>query len=99
MQYIKFTYIDADTGVSVAQQTANRLVMPRVSGLEFKWAALSEYPTPVPTFYGVCPDGSDTDKSGVIDILTEAEYTAAYTAEIAMQKELQIGEFSLQQEE
>ena len=67
MQYIKFTYVDAVTGISIASEpAANGPVFPPVAGLEFAWARESHYPTDVPEFFGTCPDDSDTQVDGVL---------------------------------
>ena len=61
MQYLKFTYVDAVTGISIASEpAANGPVFPNVVGLEFSWARESRYPTDVPEFFGTCPDDADT---------------------------------------
>ena len=61
MKYIKFTYVDAVTGISIASEpAANGPVFPNVVGLEFAWARESAYPTDVPEFFGTCPDDADT---------------------------------------
>ena len=67
MQYLKFTYVDAVTGISIASEpAANGPVFPPVAGLEFAWARESQYPTDVPEFFGTCPDDSDTQVDGVL---------------------------------
>ena len=53
MKHLKFTYVDAITGVSVAAEPAlNGTKFPAVPGLAFVWARESAYPTPVPEFFG-----------------------------------------------
>ena len=75
MQYIKFTYVDAATGISVAKQpAANGPVFPPVAGLEFSWARESRYPTDVPEFFGTCPDGANTQVEGVLGMLLQADW-------------------------
>lgn len=51
MKHIKFTYVDAITGISVAKQPAANGPVPPVAGLEFAWARRA-YPTDVPEFFG-----------------------------------------------
>ena len=75
MQYIKFTYVDAQTGISVAKQpAANGPVFPPVTGLEYAWARESRYPTDVPEFFGTCPDDADTQIDGVLGVYVQADW-------------------------
>lgn len=75
MEYLKFTYVDAVTGVSIAAEPAlNGTQFPAVPGLVFVWARESAYPTDVPHFFGTCPDGSDTQANGVLGVFTEADW-------------------------
>ena len=75
MQYIKFTYVDAVTGISAAKQPAtNGPVFPTVVGLEFAWARESRYPTDVPEFFGTCPDDADTEIDGVLGVYSQADW-------------------------
>ena len=75
MQYIKFTYVDAITGISIASEPAqNGPVFPPVAGLEFAWARESRYPTDVPEFFGTCPDESDTKIDGVLGVYVQQDW-------------------------
>ena len=75
MQYIKFTYVDAVTSISIASEpAANGPVFPPVSGLEFAWARESRYPTDVPEFFGACPDDADTQVDGVLGVYVQADW-------------------------
>ena len=75
MQYIKFTYVDAVTGISIAKQPAtNGPVFPAVTGLEYAWARESRYPTDVPEFFGTCPDDADTKVDGVLGVYLQADW-------------------------
>ena len=75
MQYLKFTYVDAATGISVAKQpAANGPVFPPVAGLEFAWARTSRYPTDVPEFFGTCPDDAATQVDGVLGVYSQADW-------------------------
>ena len=75
MQYIKFTYVDAVTGISVASHpAANGPVFPPVKGLEFVWARTSRYPTDVPEFFGTCPDDAATQVDGVLGVYSQADW-------------------------
>jgi len=75
MKYIKFTYVDAVTGISVATEPAlNGLKFPPIVGLEFAWARESRYPTPVPQFFGTCPDDSPTQVDGVLGVFLQSDW-------------------------
>jgi hypothetical protein len=75
MKYLKFTYVDLVTGISVAKTPAmNGTKFPAVVGLEYVWAQESQYPTAMPSFFGVCPDDSATQVDGVLGVLVEADY-------------------------
>ena len=75
MQYIKFTYVDAVTGISIASEPAqNGPVFPPVAGLEFSWARESRYPTNVPEFFGTCPDASNVQVDGVLGVYLQADW-------------------------
>ena len=75
MQYIKFTYVDAVTGISIASEpAANGPVFPPVAGLEFVWARESHYPTDVPEFFGTCPEDADTQIDGVLGVYLQVDW-------------------------
>ena len=75
MQYLKFTYVDAVTGISIASEPAtNGPVFPPVAGLEFVWARESHYPTNVPEFFGTCPDDSNVQVDGVLGVYLQADW-------------------------
>lgn len=75
MKYLKFTHVDALTGVSVAAEPSlNGAVFPAVEGLSFVWARESAYPTAVPDLFGTCPDASSTQVDGVLGIFCEADW-------------------------
>lgn len=89
MRYLKFTYVDAVTGVSVADSPAkNGPAMPSVDGLQFVWARESQYPTLTPELFGTCPDTSDTTKPGVMAMMDEAEWLSARQRENADRRTL-----------
>lgn len=90
MKYLKYTHVDAVTGISVTEApAANGPAEPFVEGLEFGFALESEYPTNTPTFYGTAPDDSELDVSGVISVVTQVEFGAAQAAEMATRAEQQ----------
>ncbi len=75
MKHIKFTYVDAVTGISVTKQPAtNGPVFPAVAGLEYAWARESRYPTDVPEFFGTCSDDADTQVDGVLGVYLQADW-------------------------
>lgn len=83
MQYIKFTYVDAVTGISIASEpAANGPVFPPVAGLEFAWARESRYPTDVPEFFGTCPDDSNVQIDGVLGVYVQADWETLWADEM-----------------
>ena len=85
MQHLKFTYVDAVTGISVASDPAqNGPVFPPVKGLEFVWARESRYPTDVPEFFGTCPDDADTNIDGVLGVYLQADWETMRDDEMRM---------------
>ena len=84
MKYLKFTYVDAVTGISIASEPAqNGPVFPPVAGLEFAWARESRYPTDVPEFFGTCPDESDTKIDGVLGVYVQQDWETMRADEMA----------------
>jgi hypothetical protein len=64
--------------------------MPAVKGWTHIWHDSSTWPVEVasdgtylraPKYYGTCDDDADTTIAGVLQVLTEAEYNTAKTAE------------------
>lgn len=83
MQYVKYTYVDVVTGVSVAKAPAvNGPVAPAVDGLQFVRARESLYPTNVPQFYGTCDDEADTTVEGVISVMSPEAWTSEVLQEL-----------------
>ena len=83
MKYIKFTYVDAVTGISIASEpAANGPIFPPVAGLEFAWARESRYPTDVPEFFGTCPNDADTQVDGVLGVHLQADWETMREDEI-----------------
>jgi hypothetical protein len=65
--------------------------MPAVKGWVHKWHDQSTWPVEVapdgtylraPRYYGTCDDDADTTIAGVLQVLTEAEYTTLRAAEL-----------------
>ena len=83
MKHIKFTYVDAVTGISIASEpAANGPVFPPVAGLEFVWARESRYPTDVPEFFGTCPEDADTQVDGVLGVYVQADWETLWADEM-----------------
>ena len=75
MKHIKFTYVDAITGISISSEPAqNGPVFPPVAGLKFVWARESRYPTDVPEFFGTCPEDADTQVDGVLGVYLQVDW-------------------------
>ena len=64
--------------------------MPAVKGLRIIWQDKSTWPVSTdptgiylraPKYYGTCDDDADTTIAGVLQVLTEEEYTTLRTAE------------------
>lgn len=88
MKYLKFTYVDAVTGISVLDApAANGPKFPNVEGLEFAWARTTQYPISIPEFFGTCPDTSFALVPGVIDVLTQADYDAMHMTELELRSQ------------
>jgi hypothetical protein len=86
-KYIKYTYVDAVTGISVASHPAtNGPAYPAVVGLQFVWARESDYPTNVPEFFGTCPDTSDTQIDGVLAIFEQGDWEQMHLDELNRRK-------------
>jgi hypothetical protein len=78
VQYLKYTYVDAVTGVPcTVAPMHNGPAMPAVPGLQHGFAMESEYPTRTPTFYGTAPDDAPTDAPGVLAVVSADDYEAA----------------------
>lgn len=87
MQYLHYTYVDAETGVPVTDAPArNGPAPPAVDGLTFAFALESRYPTDVPALYGTAPDDADTEHPGVLAHLDAEAFAAARAAELDARK-------------
>lgn len=83
MKYLKYTYICSHTGISVANKQSNHeLIKPNLIGLEYVWAKESEYPTNIPELFGTCPDSSNTDVEGVLEVMSEQDWNNAKQLEL-----------------
>jgi hypothetical protein len=89
--YICITEVDAVTKIiCTAEPQRTGPSMPAVKGLQILWVNNSTWPVELasdgtylraPRYYGTCDDDADTTLSGVLQVLTEEEYTAARTTE------------------
>lgn len=89
--YIQITNIDADTGIlCVEAPMRTGPVLPEVKGFQYSFAKESVYPidtnadgsyAEMPLYYGTCDDDADTTLTGVVKVLTEAEFNAAKETE------------------
>ena len=89
--FICITDVDAVTKiVCTSEPMRTGPSMPAVKGYVYKWHDQSTWPVNTdstgtylraPRYYGTCDDDADTTIAGVLQVLTEAEYTAAKVAE------------------
>ena len=87
MKYIKFTYVDAVTGIAVTEAPAeNGPKFPAIDGLEFAWARESRYPTGAPEFFGTCPDDADISVPGVLGEYLMADWEGMRDDEMLARK-------------
>lgn len=89
--HICVTEVDKDTRIPCTvepQRTGPS--MPLIKGLNIIWTDTSTWPVELsengtylraPKYYGTCDDDADTTIAGVLQVLTETEYTTAKTAE------------------
>jgi hypothetical protein len=89
--YICVTHVDAQTKVAGYKRPMyNGPTFPDVKGLEIIWWDQSNWPLThpdqYPKFYGTCDDDADTTIDGVVKVLTQEEYDAAYESEIWARK-------------
>jgi hypothetical protein len=84
MKFIKFTYVDAVTGVSIIDAPAiNGPAFPTIAGLQFVWARESKYPTETPEFFGTVADDADLNVAGFIATYAQEDWEALRVAELA----------------
>ena len=91
MKYICITEIDRLTKIvctSEPQRTGPS--MPKIKGWVHNWHNQSTWPVEVasdgtylraPRYYGTCDDDADTSIVGVLEVLTEEQYTTLRTSE------------------
>ena len=89
--YICITEVDAVTKiVCTAEPQRTGPSMPAIKGWTHLWHDKSTWPVSTasdgtylraPRYYGTCDDDADTTLAGVLQVLTEAEFTTAKVAE------------------
>jgi hypothetical protein len=89
--YIQLTNIDAGTKILCTQEPMRTgPTLPDVKGFQYSFANESDYPialnadgsyAEMPLYYGTCDDDADTSLTGVVKVLTEAEFNADKQAE------------------
>jgi hypothetical protein len=85
MKYIKFTYVDSVTQISVAKEPAKHGPhFPKIKGLNYLFALERKYPTTVPEFIGECDDDAELI-DGFLKVLDEAEVAQEQQAEVDSQ--------------
>lgn len=83
--FIKYTYVDASTGIPVTTEPAKTgPVDPKLKDLVFSFALESQYPTDKPTFFGTCADGIPADTPGILAVLTSDEFQKARDQEMSV---------------
>ena len=89
--YIVVTQVDAATKIlCTVEPQRTGPSMPAVKGLQIIWADQSTWPISTdaagiylraPKYYGTCDADADTTVAGVLQVLSEAEYSAAKVTE------------------
>jgi hypothetical protein len=89
--YIQITNIDADTGILCTEAPMRTgPATPNVKGFKFIFQNESDFPiasnpdgslSKPPLLYGTCDDDADTALTGVVKVLTEAEFNVDKQAE------------------
>ena len=82
--YLCLTHIDAQTHLPCTEAPMRAgPTYPAVKGFRYAWANESQWPVAcrpdgayvcAPLFYGTCDDDADTSLTGVIEVMTEAEF-------------------------
>ena len=83
--HIVVTEVDHNTRIPcTVEPQRTGPAMPTVKGLQIQWWDESTWPVKAtsqgvylqaPKYYGTCDDDADTTVAGVLEVLTEAEYT------------------------
>jgi hypothetical protein len=73
--YLKFTHVDAATGIPCTVEPMRRgPAWPKVKGLKIEFGDQRNWPTNTPMFFGTCDDDADTDVKGVIGVLSQEQF-------------------------
>ena len=74
--FICVTHVDSITRVPCTDAPmVNGPDYPALDRLVIEWWDQSQWPSDTPKYYGYCSDNADTNIPGVLEVLTEAEYT------------------------
>lgn len=94
--YICVTEVDKDTKIPcTVEPQCTGPSMPEVKGLLIMWVDISTWPVEIdqngtylraPKYYGTCDDDADTNIQGVLEILTEQDFTQRKEVEILARK-------------
>jgi len=83
MKYLKYTYVNKVTGISLFRvPSTEETEEPKVVGLEYSWVCESKFPTLVPEVFGTCPDDSNTNVDGVLEVMTKEAWDSAKQLEL-----------------
>lgn len=86
--YICVTHVDAKTGIPCTEAPMRRgPAIPNVKGLKVRCANYTNWPTETPNFYGTCDDDADVSVAGVINVLSEQEYTSLVKTEVKARRD------------
>lgn len=83
---LRYVYVDAVTRIPCTDAPMTHGPDAPLPSISFEWANESEWPTSAGVMYGSAPDGTTTSVPGVLAVLTEAEYAAAWDAELAARR-------------
>jgi len=91
--HICVTHVDAKTGIPCTEAPMSHgPAFPKVKGLKYEWANMTEWPTDRPLFFGTCDDDADVSIPGVIKTMTEAQYLSMRQTETDV-KAMQVREY------
>lgn len=74
MKFIKYTYVDSVTKISIEKQPAqNGPASPEIKGLKYLFSLERKYPTEVPEFIGECDDDANINTDGILKQLKASD--------------------------
>lgn len=89
--YIQITNIDADTGILCTEEPMRTgPAIPNLKGFKYSFQNESDFPiasnpdgslSKPPLIWGTCDDDADTSLTGILKVLSEAEFNADKQAE------------------